>query len=252
MRNIVANRLDSLLNNVRGTFSEHTHSELKECEKAIDREMGRLEYIFGGYRVASPANIDSMINKFKKKLGKIKDIITDHRDDERRETIRNLEQISIDIESTIQDLERCEVEGIRPNGQDDGRYEQSITQLIDDETARFVSENGITDKRIIEELKAEMRGLKRTLVHTHDEHSVNMKYSIKKRAHEIGEELVARKEEKKQTEQPANGIPGLEALVAETDAQNSYFLESAEEVPVRQVPTQEETTGKNTLEDQFI
>ena len=249
MRDIVANRLDALENNIRGKFSEHTRLELETCDKSVNSSMGRLEYVFGGYRLDSPANIDSMLNKLKRQLGKIKDVIADCRDDERRETIANLEQTSIEIEAAIQGLEKFEIEGIRPNAQDDYRYEDNITQLIEDETDKFILENRITDERIIAELKNEMKGLKRYLVNTHDEHSVNMKRSMKSRVNEIGEELVARNEEKSQSQRQDKGIPGLEDLVADEKDANNYFLKSKNEIAFKEVeqPTQESKSNNESL-----
>ena len=250
MRDIVANKLDSLSNNIRGTFSTHTRFELEECGKAIDSSMGHLEYIFGGYRLASPADIDTMLNGLKKKLGKIKDIIADCRDDERRETIRNLEQTSIEIDRTIQDLERFENEGIRPTGQDDYRYEENITQLIDDETDAFIQQYGITDERVIDELKAKMKGLKKSLVATHDKLSVSMKHSMKSKVYEICADVVARREEKTQSEKQTKGISGLESLVADEKVANEYFLQSDNERAFKEVeqPTQ---ANKSKYEDMF-
>lgn len=249
MENIVASRLDSLDNHIRGTFDRHTYFEVEECEKAINSRTGRIEYVLGAYRVDSPANIADMLGKLKRNLRQIKNIIEDCRDEEKRGTISNLQQTSIQLEEAIQGLERFEQEGIELTGQRDIAYADSVKGVIDSETDRFISENGITDKRVIEELKAEMKGLHRSLATTHGELSARMKYTMKAKVNEIGKEFVARREVKTQSEKQAEGIPGIEGLKADEKDVNQYYMKSENERAFREIeqPAQDSKSNNESL-----
>lgn len=251
METVIASRLDSLENNIRGTFDRHTSFEVEECESAINRRMRNIEYTLNGYKVASPAKIDAMVGELRSRLRGLKGVIESCRDDEKRETIRNLQETSIYLEEAIQGLERFEIEGIHPCVQDDIAYADSIQQVIDKETDEFISRNGITDERVIGELKAEMRDLQKSLDNTHGELSTRMKRTMKEKVNEIGEELVAKKQEKSQNQKAETGIPGLKGLVADEKESNDYFMRSDNERAFLGEQTTTRETSRKDLEAMF-
>ena len=77
-----------------------------------------------------------------------------------------------------------------------------------------------------------------------------MKHSMKSKVNEIGNEVVAKREEKTQSEKPTKGVSGLESLVADEKAANEYFLQSDNERALTKVeqPTQ---ADKSKNEDMF-
>lgn len=226
----VAIKLDSLENNIRGTFYKGTNFEITECENGVNRAVRNIEYSLNGYRVGSPADIDRMITSLKGNLSQIKTLIEDSRDREKRYTVEHLQRTSIELESAIRGLEEFEVEGIRPTGQDDIAYEEDVRSIIDRQIEEFVHENGIKDPRAVDEIRAEINGLKESLIRNHDKISVDMKYTIKGKVAEIGSEFVAAKGKEDKSDDFASKLGGLtntEEEIARNDAKELSENEKA-------------------------
>ena len=245
----VAEGLSELENSIIGTFDSHLNYELQECDSSINHRMNRLENTLTHYRTYSPQQVSEMLRNFKSDLRNIKTLIAETRDTQRHHTVHNLQRVGIELEQAIKELEQFELEGIKPSRQDDFQYEDDVKHLIDAQVESFLKQHNITDERIKDEIKSEMKGLKRELVGNHDNISYRMRSSITSKVEMLGERLLAEKEQES-IETKQSPISGLEGLVASEQEVANYDMRSQNEKAFKDEPTRDESSRKK-YEDMF-
>lgn len=247
----VGERLSSLENNIRGIFANYTEFEVQECNSNIRRRLNNLEGILNDYRVNSSSKISNSLQELQDKLNGVKRIIRDGRDEESEESLNALQQVGTELDEAIKGLEQFEIEGVRPTGQDDIRFEDDVKRVVEEATRDLIREHGITNPDIIGDIRRETIRLTEDLGRNHGELSVKMKGQIKDKVAYIGEEFVAKSKEEstKGKDDFASKLQGQtvsEEELAEKDSQNL----SENRLAFKGEPARDDSNRKN-LEAMF-